>query len=163
MYIFFLKNWRKTMIKSKDLRIGDFVKVIRDGYIIPKGTICKVAGIYVLYNGEGAAILRPHARGEEVSHIIRCKDIEGIPITKEFLIKNGFKETKQRRVALGYEWCTYEWYTYENKNSCVIVEYHSKMKEFVTFIEEVELCCITYIHELQNILSLFKENIEITV
>lgn len=154
------------MIKLKDLRIGNYVRVSNDRCTIPKGTICKVIAIYagrMPYNDKGVVTLIPLDRSEEVPYSVLCKDIEGIPITKKFLIKNGFKETKQRRVGLGYEWCTYEWYTYENKNSCVRVEYHSKMKELSTFVEEVELCCITHVHELQNILSALREDIKITI
>lgn len=33
------------MIKPKDLRIGDFVKVSSDHSMIPQGTICEVVGI----------------------------------------------------------------------------------------------------------------------
>lgn len=154
-------NKQRTMIKPEDLRIGNYVRVSNDRCTIPKGTICKVIAIYagrMPYNDKGIITLLPLDRSEEAPYSILCKDIEGIPFSIKFLIKNGFKETKQRRVRLGYEW-----YTYENKNSCVIVEYHSKMKEFSAFVEDVELCSITHIHELQNILSVFKENIEITI
>lgn len=155
------------MIKSEDLRIGDFVKVSSDHSMIPQGTICEVVGISyqrILTKKKRFAILLPLDRKEdEEAHGIWLDNIEGIPITKEFLIKNGFKETKHRRDGRGYEWCTYEWCTYENTDSCVRVEYYPKTKDFSTFVGEEELCYITHVHELQNILSAFKENIEITI
>lgn len=150
------------MIKPKDLRIGDFVKVSSDHSMIPQGTICEVVGISyqrILTKKKRFAILLPLDRKEdEEAHGIWLDNIEGIPLSIKFLTKNGFEETGHRMDRSGYEWCTYE-----NTDSCVIVEYYPKTKDFSTFVGEEELCYITHVHELQNILSVFKENIEITV
>lgn len=149
------------MIKPEDLRIGNYVRVSNDRCTIPKGTICKVIAIYagrMLYNDKGVVTLIPLDRSEEVPYSVLCKDIEGIPFSIKFLTKNGFKETEHRIDRSGYEWCTYE-----NENSCVRVEYYPKTKDFSTFVGEEELCDITHVHELQNILSALKEDIEITV
>lgn len=149
------------MIKPEDLRIGNYVRVSNDRCTIPKGTICKVIAIYagrMLYNDKGVVTLLPLDRSEEVPHSVLCKDIEGILFSIKFLTKNGFEETGHRMDRSGYEWCTYE-----NTDSCVRVEYYPKTKDFSTFVGEEELCYITHVHELQNILSVFKENIEITI
>lgn len=150
------------MIKSEDLRIGDFVKVSSDHSMIPQGTICEVVGISyerILTKKKSLAFLLPLDRKEdEGARGIWLDNIEGIPFSIKFLTKNGFKETEHRIDRSGYEWCTYE-----NENSCVRVEYYPKTKDFSTFVGEEELCDITHVHELQNILSVFKENIEITV
>lgn len=150
------------MIKPEDLRIGDFVKVSSDHSMIPQGTICEVVGISyqrILTKKKRFAILLPLDRKEdEEAHGIWLDNIEGIPLSIKFLTKNGFEETEHRMDRSGYEWCTYE-----NTDSCVRVEYHSKMKELSTFVEEVELCCITHVHELQNILSALREDIKITI
>lgn len=149
------------MIKPEDLKIGNYVRISSDSCIIQKGTICKVAGIYakqVLCNGEGVVTLLSLDRGDKVPYNVSCKDIEGIPFSIKFLTKNGFEETGHRMDRSGYEWCTYE-----NTDSCVRVEYYPKTKDFSTFVGEEELCYITHVHELQNILSAFKENIEITI
>lgn len=145
------------MIKPKDLRIGNYVRVSSDRCTIQKRTICKVIAIYagrMPYNDEGAVTLLPLDISEEVPHSILCKDIEGIPFSIKFLAKNGFKETEHRMDRSGYEWCTYE-----NENSCVRVEYYPKTKDFSTFVGEEELCDITHVHELQNILSALKKDI----
>lgn len=68
------------------------------------------------------------------------------------------QETEHRIDRSGYEWCTYE-----NENSCVRVEYYPKTKDFSTFVGREELCYITHVHELQNLLSALKEDIEITI
>lgn len=149
------------MIKPEDLRIGDFVRISSDSCIIQKGTICKVIAIYagrMPYNDKGIITLLPLDRSEEAPYSILCKDIEGIPLSIKFLTKNGFEETGHRMDRSGYEWCTYE-----NTDSCVRVEYYPKTKDFSTFVGGEELCYITHIHELQNILSVFKEDIEITI
>lgn len=154
-------NKQRTMIKPEDLKIGNYVRISSDRCTITKGTICKVIAIYagrMPYNDKGIITLLPLDRSEEAPYSILCKDIEGIPFSIKFLTKNGFEETGHRMDRSGYEWCTYE-----NTDSCVRVEYYPKTKDFSTFVGEEELCDITHVHELQNILSALKEDIEITV
>lgn len=149
------------MIKPEDLRIGNYVRISSDSCIIQKGTICKIVGIYAklaLYNREEVVTLLSLDRGDKGPYNVSCEDIEGIPFSIKFLIKNGFKETKHCIDRSGYEWCTYE-----NENSCVRVEYCPKTKDFSTFVRGEELCYITHVHELQNLLSALKEDIEITI
>lgn len=149
------------MIKPEDLRIGNYVRISSDSCIIQKGTICKIVGIYAklaLYNREEVVTLLSLDRGDKGPYNVSCEDIEGIPFSIKFLTKNGFEETGHRMDRSGYEWCTYE-----NTDSCVRVEYYPKTKDFSTFVGEEELCDITHVHELQNILSALKEDIEITV
>lgn len=150
------------MIKPEDLRIGDYVRVSNDNSVIPQGTICKVEGISyerILTKKKRFAFLFPLDRKEyKEAHRICLENIEGIPLSIKFLTKNGFEETGHRMDRSGYEWCTYE-----NTDSCMRVEYYPKTKDFSTFVGEEELCYITHVHELQNILSAFKENIEITI
>lgn len=150
------------MIKPEDLRIGDFVRVSSDHAMIPQGTICEVVGISyerILTKKKRFAILLPlDWKEDEGARGIWLDNIEGIPLSIKFLTKNGFEETGHRMDRSGYEWCTYE-----NTDSCVRVEYYPKTKDFSTFVGEEELCYITHVHELQNILSAFKENIEITI
>lgn len=150
------------MIKPEDLRIGDFVKVSSDHSMIPQGTICEVVGVSyerILTKKKRFAILLPLDRKEdEGARGIWLDNIEGIPFSIKFLTKNGFKKTEHRMDRSGYEWCTYE-----NENSCVRVEYYPKTKDFSTFVGKEELCYITHVHELQNILSALKENVTITI
>lgn len=149
------------MIKPEDLRIGNYVRISSDSCIIQKGTICKIVGIYAklaLYNREEVVTLLSLDRGDKGPYNVSCEDIEGIPFSIKFLTKNGFKETEHRMDRSGYEWCTYE-----NKDSCVRVEHCLKTKDFSTFVGGEVLCCITHVHELQNLLSALREDIKITV
>lgn len=150
------------MIKPEDLRIGDFVKVSSDHSMITQGTICEVVGISyerILTKKKSLAFLLPLDKKEdEGARGIWLDNIEGIPFSIKFLTKNGFKETEHRIDRSGYEWCTYE-----NENSCVRVEYYPKTKDFSTFVGGEELCYITHVHELQNLLSALREDIEITI
>lgn len=150
------------MIKPEDLRIGDYVKVSSDGNMIPKGTICEVETIdsKIFFNeNEGCACLLALDREEGyTSHGIWCKDIEGIPITKEFLIKNGFEE-KEHKIDED----NFEWHTWENPDTCVKIQYYPQSDVYSVFYCDRELYDIAYIHELQNVLAAVKENIKITV
>ena len=150
------------MIKPEDLRIGDYVKVSSDGDMIPKGTICEVETIdsKIFFNeNEGCACLLALDREEgDTSHGIWCKDIEGISITLDFLVKNGFKEIEHQIDRGGFEW-----QTYEHEDSCVEIQYYPIQDEYSAFYCGKELCDIAYVHELQNILASLKENIKIIV
>lgn len=156
-------NKQRTMIKPEDLRIGDFVKVSSDHSMIPQGTICEVVGIScerILTKKKRFAILLPLDRKEdEEAHGIWLDNIEGIPITKEFLVKNGFKEVK-RNIEEGHE---RYYYDYEISSVEVEVRYYPTQKKYVGTYIGIELCGISFVHELQNILSALKEDIEITV
>lgn len=149
------------MIKPKDLRIGNYVRVSSDRCTIQKRTICKVIAIYagrMPYNDKGAVTLLPLDISEEVPHSILCKDIEGIPITKEFLIKNGFKEFRHRVEEEGYEW-----YIYEKEINCTEVRYYPISKKYLVSYDGIVLYEIFFVHELQNFISALKEDIEITI
>lgn len=150
------------MIKPEDLRIGNFVKVSSDEVVIPKGELCEVVGIdseQAFLNKKGLAKLLQLDREEwDYSHGIWCNDIEGIPITLDFLEKNGFKEIEHEIDEGGFELRTYEC-----EDCCVTVQYYPQVGEFSAFYCGHELCDIACVHEFQNILASLKENIKITV
>lgn len=151
------------MIEPKDLRIGDFVKVSRAGCMIPQEAICKVVGIDDALsfpdNDNGCVSLLELDKEEgDMPTGIWCKDIEGIPITKEFLIKNGFKEFIHRVEEEGYEW-----YIYENEINCTDVRYYPISKKYLVSYDGIVLYEIFFVHELQNFISVLKEDIEITI
>lgn len=151
------------MIEPKDLRIGDFVRVSRDRSTIPQGTICKVVGIDDAlsfpdnFNGCVSLLELDREKGDTPTGMW-CKDIEGIPITKEFLIKNGFKEFRHRVEEEGYEW-----YIYENEINCTEVRYYPISKKYLVSYDGIVLYEIFFVHELQNFISALKEDIEITI
>ena len=151
------------MIEPKELRIGDFVKVSRAGCMIPQETICKVVGIddalsFPDNNNGCVSLLELDNEKGDTPTGIWCKDIEGIPITKEFLIKNGFKEFRHRVEEEGYEW-----YIYENEINCTEVRYYPISKKYLVSYDGIVLYEIFFVHELQNFISALKEDIEITI
>lgn len=150
------------MIKPEDLRIGDYVKVSSDGDMIPKGTICEVETIdsKIFFNeNEGCACLLALDREEgDTSHGIWCKDIEGIPITKEFLEKNEFKKAEYH-----IDGDSFEWHVWDNFDTCVKIYYYPQSDVYYVSHHNRKLCNIAYVHELQNFLASVKENIKITV
>lgn len=151
------------MIKPEDLRIGDFVKISSDHSTIPQGTICKVVGIDDAlsfpdnFNGCVSLLELDREKGDTPTGMW-CEEIEGIPITKEFLIKNGFEKVEH----LGE--VSFKWYTYENVSCRVTIRYNDKRAcKFSVLLDRRELYNIIYVHELQNLLSALKEDIEITI
>lgn len=81
------------MIKPEDLRIGDLVKVSRD-CMFPKGTMCVVTDINpikVFKDKKGVVSLSAITDDDDGPWGAWCCNVEGVPITPEFLVKNGFK------------------------------------------------------------------------
>lgn len=150
------------MIEPKDLRIGDFVRVSSDNCMILRGTICKVEGVdsnLSFHDYKGCvSLLELDNEEEDMPTGIWCKDIEGIPITKEFLIKNGFKEFRHRVEEEGYEW-----YISENEINCTEVRYYPISKKYLVSYDGIVLFEIFFVHELQNFIYALKEDIEITI
>lgn len=151
------------MIKPEDLRIGDYVRVSSGHHTIPQGTTCKVVGIDDAlsfpdnFNGCVSLLELDREKGDTPTWMW-CEDIEGIPITKEFLIKNGFKEFRHRVEEEGYEW-----YIYENEINCTEVRYYPISKKYLVSYDGIVLYEIFFVHELQNFISALKEDIEITI
>ena len=150
------------MIKPEELRIGDFVKICNSSYMVANGTVCKIVGInaeWSFENKKGAVNLFHLDMGKwRLPYSVWCNDIEGIPITKKFLINNNFEET-ERKIT---EDCL-EWYVYKHEASCVEVLYYPQTDDIFAFYCNKRPCKIAYVHELQNFLASVKENIKITV
>lgn len=81
------------MIKAKDLRIGDIVRVKKDCFF-KKGTIGKVADMYSLrqYVDKKGSVILESTEDDALSHEVWCCNIEGIPLTPEILEKNGWSK-----------------------------------------------------------------------
>lgn len=82
------------MIKAEDLRIGDLVGVSHD-CMFPKGTMCAVTDINplkVFKDKKGVVSLSAVNDNDDGPWGTWCCNVEGIPLTPEFLSKNGFKE-----------------------------------------------------------------------
>lgn len=149
-------------MKAEDLRIGDYVKVSSDNCMIPKGAVCEVVAIdseRVCEDKKGFADLLQIDREKwDFSHGVWCDDIEGIPVSSEFLRKNGWNDA-----AHYIDRDKYEWIIWEHLESCVQFQFHPHSNEYSGFYCGKELCDIAYVHELQNILASIKENIEIII
>lgn len=107
------------MIKPEDLRIGDLVRVNCD-CIYPKGTKCVVTDINpltVFEDKKGTACLSVINDDDDGPWWIWCCKIGGIPVTSEFLEKNGFKEEQHQKDG------TSEWYDFYHYNLGINVVY----------------------------------------
>ena len=94
------------MVKTKrmnpeELKIGDLVRVIKEDYIILKGTICKVIGVNAIdfseFGGHKPVVSLSTVNKEEEIRSMSCENIEGIHLTKDILLKNGWKEKVMSR------------------------------------------------------------------
>lgn len=82
-----------------------------------------------------------------------CCNIEGIPLTIEFLEKNGWSLVNHRVDVSGFEWKDYS-----REDGFVEVEYYPESKNFAAFYCGQELRDIKYVHELQHILWALDED-----
>lgn len=83
------------MIRTKDLQIGDLLRVNRDGLCIKKGTIVEVRAVdaddKLLEKGLiGSAHCRP-LDDNQFEGGIWCEYLEPIPLTPDMLLDNGFE------------------------------------------------------------------------
>lgn len=81
-------------MNPEELKIGDLVRVVKEDYLFPKGTICKVIGIYAIDTSEFGGhkpVVSLLAIDTENIRLLSCESIEGIPLTKDVLLKNGWE------------------------------------------------------------------------
>lgn len=137
------------MIKAEDLRICDLVRCGE-----------QVITIHAVYY----KLIDDFVIGEETI-CISCEDLEPIPLTSEFLKKNGFEEvypeecyTKRIDTLRKYikKFISIEYYEYPTKHWKVFIKYDK-------WTEYVKLRNILYIHELQHILWALGEDANLKV
>lgn len=131
------------MINVKDIRIGDYFRVNRDGLCIKKGTVVEVRGIdaddKLTKKGLiGSTHCRPLDK-EQFDGGIWCDYLDPIPLTAEILEKNGFK-----RSEVFVEW------KYENDNVYMIYKPFPYLK--IQMEERIVAFPCEYIHQLQHAL-----------
>lgn len=89
------------MIKAENLRIGDLVRVCRNGWF-PEGTVCIVTQINSersYKENKGAVTLsRVHGTDNEPWGVW-CSHIEGVTITPAILEKNGFDSKEPKKAT----------------------------------------------------------------
>lgn len=147
------------MIKPEDLRIDDLVRTNRD-CAFPKGTICVVTNIRpekVSKDKVGVVGLIAIADGDDEPWGAWCCNIEGIPLTSEFLEKNGFKEEQHQKEG------TSEWYDFYHYDLGINIVYEVDGNKFAAYLDGKKLREIQYVHELQHILWALGLNAELKV
>ena len=136
------------MIKPEDLRIGDLVRVNRD-CAFPKGTMCAVTDIRpekVFKDKVGVVSLSAINDDDDRPWGALCCCIEGIPLTYEFLKKNGFKEEQHQKDGAS------EWYDVYHYDLGINIVYEVEENKFAAYLDGEKLREIQYAHELQHIL-----------
>lgn len=139
----------------EELKIGDLVQVIKDDYIIQKGTICKVIGLSAMdlsaFGGHKPVVSLLTIDTENIRSM-SCENIEGIPLTKDILLKNGWKLLKhhERNSYDDISWSSYHKPAETNIN----LRFYPEKEAFFLFLyaQEISETPIRYIHQLQHLL-----------
>lgn len=143
------------MIKPEELRIGDFVRVSNDNCIIPKGAICEVVAIDSERSCEDkkgiVGLLQTDREKWDFSHGVWCEGIEGIPITPEILEKNGWEQEYYAPIIYGHIGHDIE------------ISFLWTSKRCSVLLNDISLCEIQYVHELQHILWALGEDANLKI
>ena len=143
------------MIKPEELRIGDFVRVSNDNCIIPKGAICEVVDIDSERSCEDkkgiVGLLQTDREKWDFSHGVWCEGIEGIPITPEILEKNGWEQEYYAPIIYGHIGHDIEISFLQTSKRCSVL------------LNDISLCEILYVHELQHILWALGEDVNLKI
>lgn len=123
------------MIPIKDLRIGDLVKTTTRNPILEKGSICKVVLIDALINS-----IIVQKSDVDVCRCLVKEEIEGIPLTPEILEKSGWELEYYAPIIYGHVGHDIE------------ISLSKTIKRHSVFFNDVPLCEIQYVHQLQHIL-----------
>lgn len=153
------------MIEPEDLRIGDLVRVSCD-CILPKGTICVVAGINpnkVLEYKKGTVCLRTTNADDGGPWGTWCCNIDGVPVTPEILRNNDFKEevegkyfTRPIKARAGSFLARYLAVERKKYAWAIFIKYYNVTGYAL-------LCHVKYVHELQLALKIMKFSTEMKV
>lgn len=147
------------MIKPEDIRIGDLVRTNRD-CAFPKDTKCVVTDIRTgktLKDKKGIVILSAIYDDDDGPWGAWCCYIEGIPVTFEFLEKNGFKEEQHQKDGAS------EWYDFYHYDLGINIVYEVEENKFAAYLDGKRLREIQHVHELQHILWALGLNAELRV
>lgn len=136
-------------MKSKDLMVGDFVRVNRDGLCIKKNTIVEIRAI----DGDnkleeiglvGSAGCMPKDKDQFFGGIW-CDYLEPIPITQETLEKNF-----EKKVFYGMYDDFFDLEIREYYEGVYVVTYH-----YCEIPQTDQIVLVSFIHELQRAIRLF--------
>lgn len=134
------------MIPIKDLRIGDLVKTTTRNPILEKGSICKVVLIDALINS-----IIVQKSDVDVCRCLVKEEIEGIPLTPEILEKSGWELEYYAPIIYGHVGHDIE------------ISLSKTIKRHSVFFNDVPLCEIQYVHELQHILWALGEDANLKI
>ena len=123
------------MIPIKDLRIGDLVKTTTRNPILEKGSICKVFLIDALINS-----IIVQKSDVDVCRCLVKEEIEGIRLTPDILEKNGLEQEYYAPIIYGHIGHDIEISFLQTSKRCSVL------------LNDISLCEIQYVHQLQHIL-----------
>lgn len=127
------------MIKAEDLRVGDLVYVNRSN-ILPYESVCTIVGTQAGTNyGVECVSLRLTINDWGLG-TWGCDDLDGIPLTVEILLANGWKTHAQ--------WPG----IYVRQEYGIEVDFDARKKVAFVSIGAETLNKIKYVHEFQHIL-----------
>lgn len=134
------------MIPIKDLRIGDLVKTTTRNPILEKGSVCKVVLIDALINS-----IIVQKSDVDVCRCLVKEEIEGIPLTPEILEKNGWEQEYYAPIIYGHIGHDIEISFLQTSKRCSVL------------LNDISLCEIQYVHQLQHILWVLGEDANLII
>lgn len=134
------------MIPIKDLRIGDLVKTTTRNPILEKGSVCKVVLIDALINS-----IIVQKSDVDVCRCLVKEEIEGIPLTPEILEKNGWEQEYYASIIYGHIGHDIEISFLQTSKRCSVL------------LNDISLCEIQYVHQLQHILWVLGEDANLII
>ena len=134
------------MIHQKDLRIGDLIKTTTRNPILEKGSICKVVVIDAILN-----LILVQKSDLDVRRCLVKEEIEGVPLTPEILEKNGWEQEYYAPIIYGHIGHDIE------------ISLSRTTKRHSVVFNDVPLCEIQYVHQLQHILWALGEDANLTI
>lgn len=153
-------------MKAKDLMIGDYARVNRDGLCIKESSVVVIRGIEaddkLKLEGKclvGGAHCHPLDE-EQFDGGIWCEYLEPIPLTHEILEKNGWKLIPNTRNKLEYSWSTgaieeyADIHIYVGKDHNNVWRWDFPILNIHLYRGDIELTKFRYVHELQHAIKL---------
>lgn len=134
------------MIPIKDPRIGDLVKTTTRNPILEKGSICKVVLIDALINS-----IIVQKSDVDVCRCLVKEEIEGIPLTPEILEKNGWEQEYYAPII------------YDHTGHDIEISFLRTSKRCLVLLNDISLCEIQYVHQLQHILWVLGEDANLII
>lgn len=114
--------------------------------MIPKGTVCKVVAIDALIS-----FIAVQKSDVDVCRCLVKEEIEGIPLTPEILEKSGWELEYYAPIIYGHV------------GHGIEISLSKTIKRHSVFFNDVPLCEIQYVHQLQHILWALGEDAKLII